>query len=79
MNHQENSGKKFYVNVEGNEYEWERETIMVQEIRQLGDIPDDQGVISEDPDGNERTLDEHEVVTIQPGHRHGRSAKYKRG
>ncbi|MBI4167594.1 MAG: multiubiquitin domain-containing protein [Candidatus Aenigmarchaeota archaeon] len=73
------AGKKFFVNIEGKEYPWERETITTQEIRILGDLPAELPVIQESPDGTERTLAEDEVIVIQPGHRHGRASKYKRG
>ncbi len=75
----EEAGQKFFVNVEGTEYEWDKETITVPEIRALGGIPADLPVIEESPDGTERTLAEDEVVTLKPGHRHGRAAKYRRG
>mgnify|MGYP001610432853 CR=1 FL=1 len=75
----EQSGKKFYINIEGKEYPWDRETITVPEIRALGNIPSDQPILQESPDGTERTLAENEVVELKPGHRHGRAAKYKRG
>ncbi len=72
-------GQKFFVNIEGTEYEWPKETITVPEIRVLGNLPPDQAVVSEDPEGQERTLKEDEIVTLKPGHRHGRAPKYKRG
>jgi len=75
----EHAGQKFFVNIEGHEYEWDKPTITVPEIRQLGGLPTDQPVITEDPEGCERTLAENETVTIKPGHRHGRAPKYKRG
>ena len=71
--------QKFYVNIEGVEYPWDKETITVVEIRSLGNIPSDQVVIQEAPDGSERTLGDNETVTLQPGHRHGRAARYRRG
>ena len=74
-----NSGQKFFVNIEGREYPWDKPTITVPEIRQLGNLPADQPVVSEDEEGHERTLAENEVVTIKPGHRHSRAPKYKRG
>ena len=73
------AGKKFFVNIEGHEYEWDEPTITVPQIRTLGGLPTDQPVICEDAEGRERTLAENETVTIQPGHRHGRAPKYKRG
>jgi len=75
----ENAGQKFFVNIEGHEYEWDKPTITVPEIRLLGNLPPDQPVICEDEEGVERTLGENEVITIKPGHRHGRAPKYKRG
>ena len=75
----EHVGQKFYVNVEGVEYPWDKETITVVEIRSLGNIPSDQVVIQEAPDGSERTLGDNETVTLQPGHRHGRASRYRRG
>lgn len=75
----DNSGKKFYINIEGTEYPWDKPTITVPEIRQLGNIPADQNIVVEDPEGGERTLAETEVITLKPGHRIGRAPKYKRG
>ena len=75
----EHVGQKFFINVEGTEYPWDRSTITVPEIRALGSIPSDQPIVQEAPDGTERTLAEDEVVELKPGHRHGRAAKYKRG
>lgn len=73
------AGQKFFVNIEGTEYPWDRETISTAEIRTLGNLPTDMPVIEEDPDGNERTLAEDAVISIKPGHRHGRAPKYRRG
>jgi len=72
-------GPKYFVEIEGTEYEWHKETITVPEIRQLGNLPQDLPVIEVDPDNNERTLAEDEVVTLKPGHRFGKKVRYKRG
>lgn len=72
-------GPKYFVDIEGTEYPWEKETITVAEIRKLGNLPADQPVIEIDPDNNERTLAEDEVVTLKPGHRFGKQVKFKRG
>jgi hypothetical protein len=71
--------QKFFINVEGTDYPWDRNTITVPEIRHLGNIPTDVAVLEESPEGTERTLPESEIVTLKPGHRHGRAAKYRRG
>lgn len=75
----DNAGPKYYLNIEGHEYEWTKSTITVPEIRTLGNIPSDQGIVVEDPEGTERTLTETEIVELKPGHRLGRAPKYKRG
>ncbi len=75
----EEAGKKYFVNVEGTEYEWNKDTITTAEIRNLGTLPADQPVVEESADGTERTLAEDEVIYLKPGHRYGRAAKYKRG
>lgn len=72
-------GKPYFVEIEDREYAWSRNTIAVSEIRTLGGLPPDIPVIVVDPDGNERTLAEDEVITLKPGHRFGKKAKYKRG
>ncbi len=73
------AGKKFFVNIEGTEYEWDKETISVPEIRQRGNLPTDLPVIQVFPDNTERTLEEDEVVALKPGHRFGKRVKFKRG
>lgn len=72
-------GPKFLIDIEGTEYPWDKETITVAEIRVLGGLPSDQPVIEIDPDNNERTLNEDEVITLKPGHRFGKKIRYKRG
>lgn len=73
------AGKKFFVNIEGTEHPWDRETITVPEIRSLGNLPPDLPVIMELPDGTEETLAEDAVVQLKPGHRFGRAPKFRRG
>lgn len=75
----EHPAHEYFIDIEGREYEWDKPTITVPEIRSLGKIPADQPIVQEAPDGTERTLAENEVVELKPGHRHGRAPKYKRG
>jgi hypothetical protein len=71
--------KHYFVEIEGVEYPWSEDTITVPEIRRLGNLPPDQPVIEIDPDNQERTLAEGEVVYLKPGHRYGKKVRYKRG
>jgi hypothetical protein len=73
------SGQKYYVEIDGTEYEWGQNTITVPEIRTLGNIPSGTPVIEVDPDNNETTLAEDAVITLKPGHRYGKKVKFKRG
>jgi hypothetical protein len=75
----DNQGPKYYVEIEGTEYEWTGETITVTDIRNLGRLPADVPVVEVDPDNNERTLAETEIVTLKPGHRYGKKVRFKRG
>jgi hypothetical protein len=75
----EQSGPKFYVNIEGSEHEWKSDSISVSQLRELGNIPTDQQIVEEAPDGSERTLAPNEIIQLKPGHRFGRAPRYKRG
>jgi len=78
--HDEHSiGKRYYINIEGTEYPWEKNTATTAEIRSIGMLPADLPVVEEFPDGTERTLTENEVIELKPGHRYGRAPKFKRG
>jgi hypothetical protein len=76
---QEKSEKKCYVNIEGTEYPFNKETIMVAEIKALGNLPRQLPVVEEFPSGTEKTLADNEIVLLKPGHRYGRAPKFKRG
>jgi hypothetical protein len=72
--------KEYCVNIEGVEYSWFHQTIMVPQIRDLGGLPADQPVLEINLDDNsERTLGECEVVHIKPGHAFCKKVRYKRG
>jgi hypothetical protein len=71
---------QFFVNIEGEDYPWDRPTTTVLEIRLIGRLPSDQPVIEINlEDNTERTLDECEVVHIKPGHAFAKKIRYKRG
>ena len=72
-------GPKYYIEIEGKEYPWDKDTITIPEIRTLGNLPSDQPIIEVDPDNNERQLAENEAITLKPGHRFGKKVNYKRG
>ncbi len=78
MEHEE--GRKFQVNIEGVVYDWNRETITVPEIRELGHLPSNTPVIEVDlRDNTEITLAETAVVELKPGKGFGKKVGFKRG
>lgn len=72
-------GKKYFVNIEGVEYQWEDATIMTEEIANLGGWEPAIGVIEIDKDNNERTLQPGEAVELKPGHGFSKKIRWKRG
>lgn len=72
-------GQKYYVTIEGTEYEWIENTITLQQIRELASIPADQTIVEDTVDGDEITLKEEDIIHLKPGHRYGVAPKYHRG
>jgi hypothetical protein len=71
---------KYLINIEGTETPWDKDTITVPEIRELGNLPATDPVIEVDlKDNTERTLAEDEVVEIKPGKGFGKKVKFQRG
>lgn len=72
-------GPKYYINIEGKEFPWEKDTITTEEIIRLGGWEMSQGAIEIDSDNNERTLQPGEVIHIKQGHGFSKKIRWKRG
>ena len=72
-------GPKYFLDIEGQEIQWDQDTITTEQIAELGGWDISQGVIEVDKDNNERTLSPGEVIEIKPGHGFGKKHKWKRG
>ena len=73
-------GPRYDVNIEGETYAWDHDTITVVQLRELGHLPGGTPVIEVDLKTNvERTLDESEIVQLRPGQGFGRKVSFKRG
>ena len=73
-------GPKYLINVEGVEQPWNKDTITVPEIRELGGFASTDPVIEVDlRDNTERTLAENEVVEVKPGKGFGKKVTFQRG
>ena len=76
----EERGPKYCLNIEGEIYPWDEDTITVPQIRELGNLPRDLPVIEIDlTDNSQRTLAEDEIVHLRPGLGFSKKIKYKRG
>jgi hypothetical protein len=72
--------RTYEVNIEGTIKEWDKPTITVPEIRQLGGFPADQPVLEVNlKDNTERTLAEDEVVDLKPGQGFAKKVSFRRG
>lgn len=76
----ENQGPKFFLDIEGEQKAWDKETITTEEVAALGGWDISQGVILIDmKDNTERTLKPGEVVELKPGMGFPKKVKFKRG
>ena len=74
------AGPHYFVNIEGAEKPWDRETITVPEIRALAGWDSSQPIVEVDlEDNTEHTLDEGDTVTLKPGHGFAKKIKFQRG
>jgi hypothetical protein len=71
---------KFNVDIEGQFYEWDRETITVPELRELAGFGTDQEMIEVDlKDNSERVLEESATIELKPGKGFAKKVAFKRG
>ena len=75
----EHKGPKFFIDIEGTEYPWDKDTITTEEIAALGGWVPSLGVIEIAKHNNERTLQVGEVVELKPGHGFSKKIRWKRG
>jgi Multiubiquitin len=71
---------KYYVDIEGTDYEWGRDEITVAELRQLAGFAASQEMIEVDlTDNSERVLREGEAIELKPGKGFAKKVGFKRG
>jgi len=75
----EKKGPKYFLDIEGIQKPWDKDTITTEEIITLGGWEANQGVIMIDKDNNERTLSPGEVIDIKPGIGFSKKIRFKRG
>jgi hypothetical protein len=73
-------GPKYTINIEDQDYSWNKDTITVAEIRELAGIPDDQQIQEIDLETQEeRTLAQDDIVHLKPGQGFSKKIKFQRG
>lgn len=73
-------GPKYFINIEGQQYPWEDDTITYEEIINTGGWDPSQGAIVIDLKTNEeRTLKPGDIVEIKPGMGFAKKVRFKRG
>jgi hypothetical protein len=72
-------GPKFFLDIEGVEKPWDKDTITTEEIITLGGWDASQGAILIDKENNERTLKTGEVIELKPGMGFSKKIRFKRG
>jgi len=71
---------KYDVDIEGQIYQWERDSITVPELRDLASYAPDQQMIEVDlQEGTEEVLAEDAVVALKPGKGFAKKVVFKRG
>jgi hypothetical protein len=71
---------KYEVDIEGQIYPWDRDSITVPELRKLADYPPDQQMIEVDlQDNSEEVLADDAVVALKPGKGFAKKVVFKRG
>jgi len=72
--------QKYFVDIEGTDYDWHEATITAAQIRGLAGWGSEEQVIEVDlDDGTERTLSEDDVVELKPGRGFAKKIRFKRG
>jgi hypothetical protein len=71
---------KYDVDIEGQIYPWDRDSITVPELRNLAGYPADQQMIEVDlKDNSEQVLADDAVVALKPGKGFAKKVAFKRG
>jgi hypothetical protein len=71
---------KYKVDIEGQIYDWERDTITVPELRELAGYSADQQMIEVDlKDNTEHVLEESDIIELKPGKGFAKKVAFKRG
>jgi hypothetical protein len=77
--HHHHEHSKFYLDIEGKVHPWPVETVIPEQVAELGGWPISLGVLEIDADNNERTVPPGEIIHLKPGHQFAKKVHWKRG
>lgn len=73
-------GPKFHLDIEGDLYPWDEDTITTEQVIELGGWDPSKGAILIDKkDNTERTLEPKELIELKPGMGFSKKVGFKRG
>lgn len=79
-NNREGKGPKYHINIEGETYPWDKDTITTEEIITLGGWEPAKGAMVIELKTNEqRNLQPGEVIEVKPGMGFAKKITFKRG
>jgi hypothetical protein len=78
-NHQQDSGPKYFVEIDGTEYEFDHEPVTGGEIMDEAGIPREQGLLELLDDGQQRQVPVDEEIELKPGKRFKKRPRFRRG
>jgi hypothetical protein len=73
------NGPRYFIEVDGQEYRLEQETITGGEIMDLAGIPRDVGLVLLQDDGTQEQVGADEVIELKPGRRFKKAAALPAG
>jgi hypothetical protein len=72
-------GRRYFLEVDGQEYELDQAMITGGEIMDLAHIPHEQGLLELLEDGTQRQVSADEEVDLKPGKRFKKRPRFRRG
>ena len=72
-------GAPYFIEVDGQEYRFEQETVTGGEIMDLAGIPRDVGLLLLHEDGTQEQITADEVIELKPGRRFKKRPRFQRG
>jgi hypothetical protein len=77
--HEQEHGPKYFIEVDGTEYELHQDEITGGALMDIAGIPREQGVLEILDDGTQRQVGVDEEIELKPGKRFKKRPRFRRG